>query len=289
MDLSIQKSLTKEAPPIVPESYDSSEKEVMLLSKIWWDKWCAYTGYNQPSTGLNPGPINNHPICTSNPDPDSYICLPKITWKRLIGWYAGGPKRKVFLLDHQLQFDTINISITFQSISTKIISVPLNLKFIDFKDHVCKKFKASQEMWKFYTQFESGIKTKLIESNHTLQDIGFCNNIHVVCERKKNRYQSVMPLDIREEEEEDEEMQKIISYSINDAFDSGRLDIQKDYTDKYAEVDDCYDLKDCNEIKEVKEKVAWALMEEKVSIKLKSLKDLKRNLTHIADRMFSDQ
>ncbi|OMJ73868.1 hypothetical protein SteCoe_27349 [Stentor coeruleus] len=292
MDPTMQRCLIQEAPPFDPSSYDNLEKEAMLLSKDWWDKWCFYTGYNCIPTKIHPGAITNFTIIMPNPNPNTFIYIPSLTWKRLCGWFGGGPKHKVLIIDGKAQLNNINISITFLSLSSKTIILPLSLKFIDFKDYVCRKFKTNQDNWKFYINLKGTNKTKLVESNYTLEELGFCNGINIICEKKKSRYKTIVPLDIRDDDDEDEDMRKVLSFSMNDAFDAGKSEIcNRYYVDGSVNCIDGYLDKTCenlDDVRVIKDRVNEVMRGTRVELRLKSLKEVRRNVVEIERIMLGE-
>ena len=136
-----------------------------------------------------------------------------------------------------------------------------------------------------------------------MDQLGFCDDIRVLAENSKTVLRKVIPVDIREESEEDEALQKALKNSMNDAFDIGRpFDGKKENFTQFemVEMDDFVNKVDnfsdferkenekLMEIDKIKEAVNYAISDHKIIIKLHSLQRLQKNLTQIFQK-FSDE
>lgn len=302
MEVNQQKTIISEEP-LSNEVLFRTNAILFIISRTWWDKWCRYTGYLNDIAGLDPGEIDNSSIDLSNPDPDNYVFLNKLTWQRLKNWYGGGPKVKVFIIDNIPDYNKISVYVSFHSKGTRKIEVSLKTSLENFKIYVSGKFKVDPKYWNFFIEYEIGNKKKLKNNFKNLGELGFCHNSRILAERNRKNILGVTPLNILEEYEEDDALQSAITYSMNSAFDVKM--IGEDYGNnpsrvktrrEQRKVDTNYteyemiDMGECTgekplvdkaELAKVQKAVENAALSEKVKLKLHSLQSLQKNLTQI--------
>jgi DUSP domain len=300
MDIGLQKSLIQESVPFENFYEANNYKVVCIILKSWWEKWCSYVGFNCERNGSYPSIIDNSSIDLSNPKPEEYIYVSKLTWKRLINWYGGGPKFKIFVIKKKPDFQNIKAYISLRPKDLKIIILSLNLKFQQFKNLIEKKFQIDCKNWNFYIENEIDGKRRLNDDSSKLKELGFCDNIVIIGERLRPKYLEINSLDIREEDEEDEALQKALEKSMDDGFIFDKSK-EQGFHDEIHEVREfeMIDLNEvCNEdynssenyiqVENIKKKVFEAFSSKKYKIKLHSLKSLQKKFTQILQQFSSN-
>ena len=181
-----QLSYIYEAPPLVPPII-TSIKVLYIVTKSWWIQWAEFSGFNGSSgKGLEPNQISNSSINLETPDPDQYIFLPKVTWKRLRNWYNYDTKRIAFVRNGQPNYDFIKVFILVGSERSREVKVPLWYTLAEFKARVTKKMKYYSYKCKFVLIYPGGKRSLLEEDTKTLNELEFYNEVEVEVRSKPN-------------------------------------------------------------------------------------------------------
>ena len=176
-----QLSYIQESPPLAfPAS--SSIRVLYLVTRSWWDQWAEYAGYCTSGNGPEPNQINNASIDLEKPDPDQYVFLPKVTWRRLRNWYNYDAKRIAFVRNGFPDYDFNKVIILINGERSREVKVPLWYTLAEFKNRVIKKMKYSYYVCKFSLNYPSRIRILLEDDAKTLKKLDFYNEIEVEVE-----------------------------------------------------------------------------------------------------------
>jgi len=228
MDKGMEKTLISESPPLLVPIHNHSIQFCYIIPKKWWDHWCKYVGYQQPETESRPEKIDNSKISLSDDNIDCYIFLTKLNWTRFKNWYQAKPKLKVFLVNGFPQCTQITIHIKIPMSQNFIVNVPLTITLFKFREYVLKKAKQSGD-FTIVTKNLMGTKKTHEKMHHILREEGFYDGVIVKFVYKRaegqipyGEYPKIVISDfeninIAEEDDEDEELQKALKVSMDEA------------------------------------------------------------------------
>lgn len=178
-----QLSYIHESPPLVPP-VSFSIRVLYLVTKTWWDQWAEFAGYYTSGNGPQPNQINNASINLEKPEPDQYVFLPKVTWRRLRNWYNYDTKRIAFVKNGFPDYNYIQVFIVINGERSREVKVPLWYTVAEFKNRVTKKIKYFCYECKFFVNYSGGMKILLEDDAITLKKLEFFNDIEVEVEVK---------------------------------------------------------------------------------------------------------
>ena len=181
------------------------------------------------------------------------------------------------------------VYVTIKNKGTKRVPISLDMTLGEFREYLLKKLKVDYKYWTLSIEFEIGQK-ELNNNTKTLRELGVCHNSRIIVNSESTCYQEVIPLDIKEESEEDDVLQDALTSSLNNAFDTGLIRTRKPKPEiKYMEyemieMDNFVDHnKEINqaELERIHKIVSEASSAPKIKLKLHTLNSLKQNLEHI--------
>lgn len=227
MDKGMEKTLISESPPLSIPIHDQFTQFCYIIPRKWWDQWCSYVGYEQPESGPKPEKIDNSKLDLSENNIDNYIFLTKNSWKKLKNWYQAKPTRKVFIVNGFPQCSQIAVHIKVPFGHKFTIQVPLTITLQRFKEYVSKKSKQSDD-FSIVTKNAMGVRKTHEKMHHILREEGFFDGIAVKFVSKKEETQIAYQeypkivisdfenINIVDDEDEDEELQKALKVSMDE-------------------------------------------------------------------------
>jgi hypothetical protein len=268
MDKGTQKTLIRESPPLSFPIYDKTIQLCYVIPKTWWQAWTRYVGFYSDEAGPDPGDLDNSQLVLSKKNQENLICLRKVAWKRLKGWYNGHPTLKVFIVQGRPKWKMVSLAVVLPSSHKYQVKVSLKISLSQFQEFISKKFNLTGPL-EITTYSDTSI-TKQYSSDYTLSILGFGDVTYVKFSYvSRISSQVVTEFDtLNIDESDDEELQKAIKVSMTETFPH----------DKSFEMND---LRINDKVREVKKMVESSIVREKTQLKVFSLKRIKMNVEGI--------
>lgn len=172
-----------------------------LVSQSWWNNWQSYVGLprhgdndtDMPSQPTNrPGEIDNSKLVleetiSGSEEPElqrtlregeDYALVPEEVWRRLYGWYKGGPviSRKVICEDPNSKRYIVDVYplrlklIDERDSSERIIQISRKAKVHELYQLVCSLISVEQSKLHIWDHFQKMKVKKLTNFNETLEE-----------------------------------------------------------------------------------------------------------------------
>ena len=253
LDPLAQADFVRANPPLVFPVHGKVPKYCFQVSSSWWSSYEKFLDLPDPKSEDFLGNIDNSLIRDS--DTTSFVYINETLWLYLGKIYGYRNKRKIYIIEGMPVHTTISIQVSYVKQISKIVKLPSSMEVKQFMKIVAKKFKIALADCKFYVEMPTGYIIKLRKMFSTLKECGI-NDGTKINVKKTNKTLNVPEIDIREEENEDEDFNKDFCSSIE--FKENRnIDLDK--------------------LKEIQEVVSTAFIP-KFALKVKSLKSIMESL-----------
>ena len=277
MDKGLEKTLIRESPPLSFPLVDMSVQVCYVIPKSWWVLWCSYVGLYFEAQGDRPKDLDNSELVLSKKNEENLVFLRKISWKRLKGWYNAGPTFKVFIVKGKPQWKSHSLDVMLPNGSRQKVSVPLKMTLSDFRDFIVKKFSLVGKLE--ISTSNSYCTSKHYAYDSTLKDLGFNSVAFVRFSKVHHQEYDVDEFELFDiSDHYDEDLKKAIEISAGEQHEVKNLKNRQVREFETRELED-FGIKE--KFESVKVLVCKALAQEKIQLKVKSLKKVRKNVERI--------
>ena len=266
MDTDDQMEAMKGCQPISINELFVSNPTVCIIPLAWWNKWCAYVGYYGYKSSNHPGDIKTESISLASPGDHAYIS--KQAWKLLKSWYPADEKLEVFIVNNLPDLNPMNITVDIDGSISKVVTLSLGLTVGRIKSYLCKKFNKNPDWTALSLQSEYGSIRKLKEMSEIIPKSDIYQGSLLLKKAKKLQIDAPMIVEDEVIVSISQPKTEVTCYNEDSTFELEMNEFNS------------YDI-DYQKVNEIKTIVKHALDSEKQVIKIKSLRDLQKNLRDI--------